>query len=61
MHGNNAYTYNRLLTWVRRFKDGQSSTEDDPRSSPPFTATKEFDDELMADLVNIEVNKTLFF
>lgn len=51
IHGNNAYKYNTVLTWAKRFKDGQSSTEDDPRSGRPITATRGFDVELVADVV----------
>ena len=51
IHGSSAYKYNTVLTWARRFDNGQSSTEDDPRSGRPITATLESNVQLLADVV----------
>ena len=39
IHVDKAYTYNTAATWAARFNSGQSSTEDNPRSGCPITAT----------------------
>ena len=47
----NALQYGAVAKWVRRFKDGRESVEDDERTGRPVAATSEKEIDIIKELI----------